>query len=401
MWRRINLLTVLAIITAAYIIPESSLAEKVTEASSFTLHPEKKISMAMKNIPTIIPRLKNSTLTFIYPDAVRGIYVNGHAAGSEKWNTLVRLINATDLNAMVIDVKDDYGNLTYKTSQDSPIYAISKPYISSMPALLKQMEKENIYPIARIVVFKDTLLATKKPQWSFMDGKEIWKNGRKEAFMNPFQKEVWDYNVSIAIEAAKLGFQEIQFDYVRFPEGFETKEEKLSYSKGDYDKLNINEGEKRVKAVSDFVKYAKEKLKPYGVKVSVDIFGYTATLKEAPGIGQNFSEISENVDVISSMIYPSHWSAYFGINRPDLQPYQLVAEYIKVEKSKLQNVKNPTISRPWLQDFTASWLGKGNFQHYEKKQIEDQIKALEDNGVKEFLLWNAGSNYTKNVDYTP
>ncbi len=400
MIKRINRLTVFLLLII-FIMPASIFVKRVEGARSYSLQPEKKVSMSIKNIPDGFPRLKNSAFSFTYPDAVRGVYVNAHSAGGEKWNELISLLNKTDLNAMVIDFKDDFGNLTYKPAKESPFYSIGKSYISSMPFMLQQLEKEKIYPIARVVVFKDTLLAAKKPEWSFMNGKNVWKNGRQESFVNPFQKEVWDYNVNIAIEAARMGFQEIQFDYVRFPEGFEGKEAKLSYSKGDYDHLNGNEGEKRVKAVSDFVKYAKEKLKPYDVKVSVDIFGYTATLKEAPGIGQNFSKISDHVDVISSMIYPSHWSAYFGIDKPDLHPYQLVNEYIKVEKNKLGKRKNAPVSRPWLQDFTASWLGEGNYQHYGVKQMEDQIRALQDNGVNEFLLWNAASNYTKNVDYTP
>lgn len=188
---------------------------------------------------------------------------------------------------------------------------------------------------------------------------------------------------------------------MRFPEGFENKGDILSYTKGDYRKLNKNEGDKRVDAVTDFVQYAKEKLKPYNVKVSVDIFGYTATIEEAPGIGQNFSKISKHVDVISSMIYPSHWTNYFGIEKPDLFPYELVREYMKVEKQKLNQLENPPISRPWLQDFTAAWLGKDNYQVYGKEEVQKQIEALNDQGVNEFLLWNAGNNYTKNVDYTP
>src|SRR5690606_40715711 len=111
--------------------------------------------------------------------------------------------------------------------------------------------------------------------------------------------------------------------------------------------------QKRVHAVTDFVAYAKERLEQYGVKVSVDIFGYTATLPEAPGIGQNFSKISEHVDVISSMIYPSHWTSYFGIVKPDLEPYRLVSEYVKMESAKLAALEKPPVSRPWIQDFTA------------------------------------------------
>ena len=345
----------------------------------------------------------SSGLTFDYPDAVRGIYVTGHSAGGERFSRLVDLLDSTDLNAMVIDVKDDFGNLTYIPEEDSPLaaYDIGKPFVKDMRGVLEIMEEKQIYPIARVVVFKDTELAERKPEWSFQEGSSVWKNRRGEAFVNPFLQEVWDYNVEIAIEAAEMGYKEIQFDYVRFPEGFENRWESLNYSQGDYATSGLDDIQSRVQAVTDFVAYAREKLKPYDVEVSVDIFGYSATLPEAPGIGQNFSKISENVDVISSMIYPSHWTSYFGIAKPDLEPYRLVQEYAKVENAKLAELENPPTSRPWIQDFTASYLGAGNYKVYGKQEVEDQIRALNEAGIDEFLLWNAGNSYTPNVDYTP
>lgn len=336
-----------------------------------------------------------------YPDAVRGIYVTGHSAGSYRLNSLISLVNETDLNAMVIDIKDDSGFLTFIPKENSMHKEIGRPYIKDINGLIRTLEDNKIYSIGRVVVFKDTHLANKKPEWSFQEGNKVWRNGRGESFVNPFIKEVWDYNVEAAIEAAKLGFHEIQFDYVRFPEGFERRDKTLQYSMGSYSEKEKNNVQRRVQAVTDFVAYAKEKLEPYGVKVSVDIFGYTATLPEAPGIGQNFSKIAEHTDVISSMIYPSHWTSYFGIKKPDKEPYRLVKEYIQVESNKLAGLEKPPISRPWLQDFTATWLGKGNYLIYGKKEVEAQIRALNENGVSEFLLWNAGNTYTKNVDYTP
>ncbi len=358
--------------------------------------------LLIKNLPDVLTRFKyHSGLKFDYPDAVRGIYVTGHSAGGEKFPQLIHLIENTDLNAMVIDVKDDWGNITYIPDETSPYKAIGKPYIKNPKEMLKTLEQKKIYPIARVVVFKDTALANMKPELSFKNGSTVWKNGRGESFVNPFLKEVWDYNVGIAIEAAKMGFQEIQFDYVRFPEGFEKRDNALTYTMGEYEQMDMDNVQKRVQAVTDFVAYAKKKLEPYGAKVSVDIFGYTATLPEAPGIGQNFSKISEQIDVISSMIYPSHWTSYFGISKPDLDPYRLVTEYAKVENSILSKLEHRPISRPWLQDFTASWLGSGNYKRYGKQEVEAQIKALNEQGIKEFLLWNAGNSYTKNVDYTP
>ncbi|MDN7226170.1 putative glycoside hydrolase [Planococcus liqunii] len=345
----------------------------------------------------------DSGLAFDYPDAVRGIFVTAHSAGGARFDQLVDLVDTTDLNAMVIDIKEDFGHLTYEPKEGSPLAAlgIGEPYIEEPRAILERLEEKKIYPIARVVVFKDSVLAEKRPEWSFVDGNQVWKNRRGESFVNPFMKEVWDYNVQIAIEAAKLGFKEVQFDYVRFPEGFEHRADTLQYSMGKYAESDLDPIQRRVEAVTDFVAYARKQLEPYGVEVSVDIFGYSATLPEAPGIGQNFSKISENVDVISSMIYPSHWTAYFGIAKPDLEPYKLVAEYAKVENKKLAALKNPPVSRPWLQDFTASYLGAGNYKRYGKAEVEAQIRALNENGIEEFLLWNAGNTYSKGVDYTP
>ncbi len=345
----------------------------------------------------------DSGLQFTYPDAVRGVYVTGHSAGGSRFKDLLNLMDTTDLNAMVIDIKDDFGDLTYVPSDDSPLKPlnIGNSYMKDPHVILKVLEEKQIYPIARVVVFKDSNLANMKPELSFVDGAGVWKNGRGESFVNPFMKEVWDHNVKIAIEAAKMGFQEIQFDYVRFPEGFETRADVLKYNMGDYENTDLDGVQKRVQAVTDFVAYARNQLKPYGVKVSVDIFGYAATLPEAPGIGQNFGKISENVDVISSMIYPSHWTSYFGIPKPDLEPYRLVQEYAKAEKATLAKLEKAPISRPWLQDFTASYLGTGNYKKYGAAEVEAQIRALDEAGINEYLLWNAGNRYSPGVDYTP
>ncbi|PAE78185.1 MULTISPECIES: putative glycoside hydrolase [Bacillus amyloliquefaciens group] len=362
-----------------------------------------KVALAEKELPKSNARFAYpSGLHFSQPDKVRGIYVTGHSAGGSKFGELTDFVDKTELNTMVIDVKDDNGNLTFKPDGHSEYAKIAKPYIKDPKKMMKKLEEKKIYPIARIVVFKDSELANKKPEWSFKEKNgSVWKNGRGESFVNPFMKEVWDYNVKIAKQAVKMGFQEIQFDYVRFPEGFEKRDDELTYGHGDYGKTADSNVQKRVHAVTDFVGYAKKKLKPYGADVSVDIFGYSATLPEAPGIGQNFSKISDQVDVISSMIYPSHWTSYFGIDKPDLEPYNVVKEYAKVENKKLSKLKHPPVSRPWLQDFTASYLGSGNYQKYGKRQVEDQVKALHDEGIDEFLLWDAANRYTKNVDYTP
>lgn len=451
-----------------------------------------------------------SPYNFTYPDAVRGIYATSHSAGGARMNELIKLINDTSLNAIVIDIKDDHGYITFPLEEDHPLAKYSRNNISDIKGLMEKLEANNIYPIARIVVFKDSVIVNDKPEWSFKENGVVWKNNLKEAFVNPFLEEVWEYNIEIAKLAAEAGFKEIQFDYVRFAEGFETRDDKLSYSLGKYegtkprkliaaeeayaldlpiyeadrkkltdkldqekaeltsnqtkldaakaelnaivgedeasqgkrktaqgkvddaqaklkaaqDKVQASEKEiqeldkkkpvepnfsakdkavqLRVDAITDFTAYARKELAAYDVEVAVDIFGYTADIPEAPGIGQNFSQISENVDVICSMIYPSHWGPhYFGIPKPDLEPYRLVHEYIIREKATLAKLENPPKSRPWIQDFSAPWLGAGNYKTYTATDVEAQIRALNDEGVWEFLIWNAGNVYSPGANYLP
>ncbi|WP_102028047.1 putative glycoside hydrolase [Salirhabdus sp. Marseille-P4669] len=391
-------LTSLLTITSLNVV---SAAEEETKVAK--LHNSINSGLTKKEIPETMKRFVfDSGLHFEYPDAVRGIYITGPTASTQRFENLIEFVNSTDLNAMVIDIKEDHGSLTLKVDEDSPYYDISQNYIDDPRALLERLEKEGIYPIARIVVFKDTKLAEKRPDLSFKENGQVWKNNRGEAFVNPFLKEVWEYNVDIAKLAAEMGFQDIQFDYVRFAEGFETRDKELEYSQGEYSDLDMDPVQKRVKAVTDFVAFAREELHKYDVDVSVDIFGYSATIPEAPGIGQNFSKISENVDVISSMIYPSHWTSYFGIPFPDKEPYRLVKEYVKVENERLGQLENPPVSRPWIQDFEAPWLYGGSaVTQYGVAEVEAQIRALNEGGINEFLIWNASNKYTEGVDFTP
>ena len=393
-----GLLLFLSGTTVASASETESSAETTAATSTLTLR-----QGALLKTPTAkeLPKkfFYDSGVEIAYPaDGVKGIYVTAYSVGyEEKFTKLVDYVDSNDLNAMVIDIKDDMGVVTADfNSEDSHIQENTEEYIPDIKELMDLMEEKQIYPIARIVTFKDTLLANEQPDMSFTNSNgTVWKASNGESFINPFLKQTWDYAVNVGIEAAKVGFKEIQFDYVRFPEGFEVWGDTLNYDMGEYADLDMTDDEKRVQAITDFTAYAKEKLMPYGVDVSVDIFGYTASVIEASGIGQNFPQISENVDVISSMIYPSHWGTnYFGIYKPDLYPYELVAEYMKVENELLGTLETPPISRPWLQDFTASYLGSGFYQTYGKAQVDAQVQALYDAGVNEFLLWNALNNYT-------
>lgn len=325
---------------------------------------------------------------------VKGVYVTAHSAGGARLNTLLNLMDDTALNSMVIDIKDDNGYITYPTKTPELLkLGTTQKFISDIHALMTKLEAHKVYPIARIVVFKDTVLAKKHPEFSYLhqDG-SLWANGNGDSFVNPYMPEVWKYNVDIAKEAVSLGFKEIQFDYVRFPEGFEKKADSLTFTKTD---------QSRVDAVAGFVKYAREQLEPLGVRVSVDIFGYAASVPAAEGIGQDFVKISSDVHVISPMIYPSHYSTgWFDQQDPDKSPYATITGAMKDTHKKLDPIgdKKPII-RPWIQDFTANWLGKGHFIKYGKTEVEAQIKALHDAGVDEYLLWNAGNHYSEGVQY--
>lgn len=348
---------------------------------------------AAPNAPAI-DRLTPVNKTDPQQDApkVKGLYATAHSAGGAKLNALLKLLDETELNSLVIDVKDDWGYITYKTGNpELDALGTTQNIIPDMTKLIETLKKHQVYPIARIVVFKDTALAGKKPELSFLnpDG-SLWTNGKKDSFVNPYKKEVWDYNIAVAKEAAKAGFKEIQFDYVRFPEGFEKRADTLTYDKDD---------RSRIEAVAEFVKYAREQLSPLGVRVSVDIFGYAASVPAAEGIGQDFQKISQNVDVICPMVYPSHYTTgWFGSNVPDAAPYATINGAMQDTHKKLDPIGSlKPVIRPWLQDFTASWV-PGHIK-YGKHEVEEQIRALKDNGIDEFLLWNAGNSYTPDADY--
>lgn len=268
--------------------------------------------------------------------------------------------------------------------------------------MIEDFHNRGIYVIGRVTTFKDSIITEKHPDWGFtLDDGSLWKNAQDEAFMNPFLKEVQDYDLKIAKLAAQAGFDEIQFDYVRFAEGFETFGDTLDYSKDEFENnTEMDEGEKRVAAITGFVQRAREELQKYDVPISIDVFGYALQVRHAEGIGQDFDKMANQTDVISAMIYPSHWgSGSFDLDKPDLQPYELVKRYLDEEQEVLGALDHPPLSRPWIQDFTASWIGEGNWMEYDADAVQAQIDAIYDQGQNEYLIWNANSEYSTGVDY--
>jgi hypothetical protein len=317
-------------------------------------------------------------------EPVRAIYLSGWTAGGEtRWKQLLDMIGTTELNSVVIDVKED-GMMSYATP-DIPLavkVGADHKMIPHIDAKMRELEKRKIFSIARITCFRDRVTARKRPDLAVQrpDGTP-WRDRSGHYWLDPYNKANWDYNVDVAIDAAKRGFGEIQWDYVRFPsEGARAGRRYPAKAKDDL------RSEARV--IADFLKYAREKLKPYDVTVSADIFGLTVSAKPTDdmGIGQKIDLMVPHLDLICPMVYPSHYGrGEYGIAHPNASPYKTVSFAMR---DAVQRVKGTDCRiRPWLQDFS---LGV----RYGAPEVRAQIKAGRERGINEYLLWNAANRYT-------
>lgn len=328
----------------------------------------------------------------IYQEA-RGIYMTGNTAGLQwRFEQILEETNNSVINAWVVDVKDDHGTMTYASGiplvnefgQDARVK------VRDFQSVIDVMRENDIYPIARIVTFKDVIATANKPEWAIQTHEgNVWRDRKQDAWLNPYNREAWDYLVDIAKEAATKGFYEIQFDYVRFPT--DGPREQIDYGVA-------GEEETMAEAIADFLSYARNELKPYGVYVSADIFGLVPIVVDDMRLGQHLETLTTATDVLCPMAYPSHYAlGTFGIGVPDLAPYAIIYETMVKAVERIEAVeteKKKAVLRPWLQDFTASYLGRGYYQRYGAEQVQEQIQATYDSGVNEWLLWNAGNNYT-------
>lgn len=317
------------------------------------------------------------------PDVVKAIYLNAWAAGSQrKLARLIDLADKTEINSFVIDVKEG-GEVSYasKVKLANDIGATRK-YIPNVRALLDTLRAHNIYPIARIVVFKDPVLAEARPDLAVKDKEgNVWKDNKGKAWVDTYNKEVWDYNIALAREAIELGFSEVQWDYIRFTDA------PMSYrARAVYPAAN---GRTRQAAVREFIVYSKEKLADLNVPVTVDVFGLTTSSRGDMGIGQEWEQIIDVADVILPMVYPSHYiPGNYGLSRPNAYPYRVIYESMQdaIARSKPFGDRAALI-RPWLQAFT---LGQ---PPYTPAHVRAQIEAVYDVGLTEWVLWSPGSNY--------
>ncbi|NLX87631.1 MAG: putative glycoside hydrolase [Clostridiales bacterium] len=326
------------------------------------------------------------------PVKAKGIYLTGYTAGGKRFYDLLDLVNRTELNAMVIDVKNDDGLVTYKTRNEMAL-SVGANRIVQIKDIEKRMadlKKNGVYAIARIVAFKDTRAASSRPDLAIKTKSgTVWRDNKGNAWLNPYNRESWEYILDVAKEAVEYGFDEIQFDYVRFPTDGNRK--LIDYGEA-------KEKESMAEAIAAFMKYATEVLNDKGVFVSADIFGQVTTNKDDMGLGQQLEDLTVSTNILCPMVYPSHYyPGVYGVSYPDFEPYKIVYTSISTAVKRMEAVDHKggkAILRPWLQDFTASYL-KDGYQVYGRKQVREQIQATYDSGVEEWLLWNAGNYYTE------
>lgn len=389
---------------------------------------------------------------------VKGIYVTGAMAGTSGMDDLIALVDRTELNALVIDVKNDDGRVVYE--MDTPMVSeigSSKKLVSDMPGLIQKCKEHDIYLIARIVAFKDPFLAENRTDLALHDESgNLFRGSSGLAWVNPYKEEVWEYLLEIAEEAVAIGFDEIQFDYIRFATDSGMK---------NVDFGPEAEGKSREAVITEFVEYASERLHSQGIPVSADVYGIVIDSElDASLVGQNYYEMSKYLDYISPMVYPSHYGpGNLGLAVPDAQPYETIYRSMSASRRVLAGLEGPeeeveavsgndiplktedvsgndvpqdaaaesvgvvsqetaavsgngAVSagartelpdpkemepaeeiraqvRPWLQDFTATWVD-GHIT-YGPEEIRAQIQAVYDAGYEEWILWNAANRYTE------
>ena len=326
------------------------------------------------------------------PSPLRGIYLNAYAAGSRtRLPKLIQMANDSEVNAFVIDWKDEKG-IHYVGSEVALANELAQPgelTLKDPKALLDTLRANNIYTIARIVIFKDPILSKAHPDWSVQKaGGGLWADKAGNTWVSPWDERVWDYNIAIAEEAAKAGFDMIQFDYVRFAEPYKSLPAQVHpRAKGD-----------RTDAIAAFLNRAKQRLHPLGVPVTADVFGLTPNTPDDLDIGQQWETISATADVIKPMVYPSHYfpTHLRGVPRPNRMPYETVFQSVGMAVVRNQRLKDAGVPRParivpWLQAFNAPWVDK-NYP-YGPEQLRAQTKAVYDLGLEDWILWNPGSRY--------
>ena len=306
-----------------------------------------------------------------------------------KLEKILGIIEATEVNSVVIDVKNDIGLVAWKSDIEivNTVGSNWNTPMKNFNVLMDYLKSKEVYTIARIVAFKDPYFAENKPDHSIqLSAGGVYKDKAGFAWVNPFDEYVWKYVVAISQEAALRGFDEIQYDYIRFPDNAKYYNEITTFPGRN--------GRDKDEAIEDFLIFAQKALEPYHVHVSADVFGViTHSWDDKPeDIGQTWRKITNNTEYISPMVYPSHYgTGYYGFDVPDQHPYEIIqyASREAIERNAAQ--RKPAIIRHWYQGFTAPWV-KG-YILYEEDAIQKQIIAGVELGLDEYIIWNSGNTY--------
>src|SRR5216117_40004 len=340
--------------------------------------------------PTEIRYVQQESVLLPPTANIKALYVNAWAFGSPKLWQLVRLADETEINAFVVDVKDDTGCLLYPSAVPTAeqIGANKCVRAKDVKARLDTLRAHGIYTIARFVVAKDPLLAERKPGWSVKDRNTggLWRDRINIAWVDAYNDSVWIYAAQLAAEAVRLGFNEVQFDYVRFPD--EPRERMATAIFPAH-----RSGETQREAVRNHITLLRNRLKPLGVPVTFDIFGLTASATTGDlGIGQVWEDFINVADVVLPMVYPSHYyRGAFGLAWPNGEPYRVVRYALSDALQRSRPHPAAAEIRPFMQAFT---LGR-RLPRYAPSQIRDQIRAAEDLGITSWVLWNPRSVYQR------
>ncbi len=329
------------------------------------------------------------------PEQVKGIYMTACAGSSKSFRDgLINLIDTTELNSIVINVKDETGKIGFDVDDpdlQNSVAQLSKGEckILDIKDLIEYLHSKNIYVIGRIPVFQDLYMTKTRPDLAVKRASDggVWADRKGIRWLDAGSQEVWDYVVKIGLAAYDVGFDELNFDYVRFPSDGNMKDIYYPYSE---DVVDADPDYGKAKVLQGFFKYLHENLAPAGIILSADLFGMTTTNSDDLNIGQILEYAAPYFDYIDPMVYPSHYPPNFnGWKNPNDYPYEVVNFSMSTAVKRLENASTtPMKLRPWLQDFDYG----GN---YDVPEVKAQIQATYDAGLNSWLLWDAANKYTK------
>ena len=322
-------------------------------------------------------------------DPVKAVYLSYYGLGAAPVRErILHLLERTELNGVVIDVKSDEGFIPYDTRVPLAVEAGARGpvLVKDFDAFLAGLKARRVYAIARIVVFKDNVLAQHRPAWAVVDARtgHRWRDRERSAWIDPFQDESWDYAIAVAREAALKGFDEIQLDYLRFPT--DGRLEDARYSRP-------NTQAARIDAITRFLERAREGLHGTGAALAIDVFGYAAFNSDDTDIGQRIENLAPLVDYLCPMTYPSGYHRGIpGYPNPVAHPYEVVFETIRRIRARTSHTQVQI--RPWIQDFRDYAFDRRPFAVAE---VRAELKAARDAGATGWMLWNAGNRYTEDA----